>query len=295
MKEENILLNKQNIEDYFILNNYHKIPKLGLGTFNSKNLSTIAKESYKIGYRLFDTSSAYGTEKDLANGLWNGLFPVCKREDVYITTKLFLDHCFRKSEYTGLKKSLKQLRTSYIDNYLLHWAHTDVFIKNYKEMEKFYHDGLVRNIGVCNMDVPLLEKLLNECEVVPAINQIEVTPIFTQSEIQAYCQKHNILVMAYTPFARMHEKLFTNKKLIELSKKYDKKITQIILRWNIQQGRCVIPKTSNVSRLYDNANVYDFELSNEDLISIDEMNQNFRVRYAPDKYPIEWRKNNAKA
>lgn len=279
-----------NDENYFILNNYHKIPKIGLGTFNSTELTSIAKQSINLGYRLFDTSPAYRTEKPLAKGLWNHVFSSVDRKSCYITTKLFLNCCFDNSEYKGLKKSLKQLHTEYIDNYLLHWAHPDVFIKNYKEMEKFYHDGLVRNIGVCNMDIPLLEKLLNECEVVPAINQIEITPIFTQKDIIDFCKKHNILVMAYTPFARMDERLFNNEVLKNLAQKYNKKETQIILRWNIQQGRCVIPKTSNPMRLKENFDIFDFNLSEEDLIAIDNMNLNLRVRFAPDTYPIDWRK-----
>ena len=125
-----------NDENYFILNNYHKIPKIGLGTFNSTELTSIAKQSINLGYRLFDTSPAYRTEKPLAKGLWNHVFSSVDRKSCYITTKLFLNCCFDNSEYKGLKKSLKQLHTEYIDNYLLHWAHPDVFIKNYKEIHE---------------------------------------------------------------------------------------------------------------------------------------------------------------
>lgn len=279
---------------YFILNNGNKIPSLGLGTFKQSNLSKIARESTKIGYELFDTSPAYGTEKSLSKGLYKPFFFSNKQErrKYSITTKLFLSDCFNNKEYQGLKKSLKQLSTEYIDTYLLHWAHPDVFIHNYKEMEKFYKDGLVKNIGVCNMEIHHLEKLLNECEIVPAINQIEVTPILTQKPLLDFCKKHNILVMAYTPFGRMHEKIFSNSKLVSLSKKYNKKITQIILSWNIQQGRSVIPKTSNIERLKENYNIFDFELRKEDLDEIDNLNENFRIRFHPDIYPIEWRKNN---
>ena len=267
---------------------------MGLGTFNQNKLIQVAKESTKIGYELFDTSAAYGTEKNLSRGLWKGLFfsNKEKRKKYSITTKLFLTDCFDGNEYRGLKNSLKALSTDYIDNYLLHWAHPDVFIHNYKEMEKFYKDGIVKNIGVCNMEIHHLKKLLNECEVVPAINQIEVTPMLTQKPVIEFCNQCGILVMAYTPFARMHEKLFNNPLLISLAEKYNKKITQIILRWNIQQGRCVIPKTSNINRLKENYDIYDFELSSEDLNLIDSINENFRVRFHPDIYPIDWRKNN---
>lgn len=279
---------------YFTLNNGNKIPSLGLGTFNQKSLIEVARESAKIGYELFDTSPAYGTEKNLSKGLWKGLFfaDKQKRAKYSVTTKLFLSDCFDNNEYRGLKESLKYLSTDYIDTYLLHWAHPDVFVHNYKEMEKFYKDGLVKNIGVCNMEIHHLEKLMNECEIIPAINQVEVTPMFTQKPLIEFCQKHGILVMAYTPFARMHEKLFGNSILIELSKKYNKKMTQIILSWNIQQGRCVIPKSSNTERLRENFDIFDFDLSEEDLKLIDHINEDLRVRFHPDVYPIEWRQNN---
>lgn len=279
-------------EKYFILNNKNKIPCIGLGTFNAKNLKKIAHKSADIGYELYDTSPAYGTEKRLAEGLWKRFFYKKDRKQFFITTKLFLNNCFDNTEYLGLKKSLKKLSTDYIDNYLLHWAHPDVFIKNYKAMEKFYKDGIVKNIGVCNMEIHHLEKLMNECEIVPAINQIEITPMFTQKPLVEFCQKHGILVMAYTPFARMHEKLFTNQNLLNIAQKYDKKPTQIILRWNIQQGRCVIPKTANENRLKENFDIFDFNLSDEDLMMIDDINEDFRVRFHPDVYPIEWRRDN---
>ena len=280
---------------YFTLNNGNQIPSLGLGTFNSQNLSNIAKQAVKIGYKLFDTSPAYGTEKALSRGLYKGIFSTdqLRRGRVSSTTKLFLTDCFNGNEYRGLKRSLRALSTDYIDTYLLHWAHPDVFIHNYKEMEKFYKDGFVKNIGVCNMEIHHLEKLLNECEVVPAINQIEVTPLLTQKPLLEFCHKYGILVMTYTPFGRMHEKIFTHPALLSLTQKYQKKITQILLSWNIQQGRCVIPKTSNIERLKENYDIFDFELEKHDLEEIDQINENFRIRFHPDVYPIEWRKNNA--
>jgi diketogulonate reductase-like aldo/keto reductase len=277
-------------EEFFTLNNGNKIPVLGLGTFNQKELSKVAKASTKIGYKLFDTSPAYKTEKSLSEGLYKGLFfsNKEKRKEYSITTKLFLSDCFDGNEYRGLKNSLRNLSTDYIDTYLLHWAHPDVFIRNYKEMEKFYKDGLVKNIGVCNMEIHHLEKLINECEIIPTINQVEVTPMLTQKPLINFCNNYNILVMTYTPFARMHDKLFNNSTLNFLAEKYNKKITQIILRWNIQQGRCVIPKTSNIERLKENFNIFDFKISEEDLLLIDKINEDFRVRFHPDIYPIEW-------
>jgi len=159
-------------------------------------------------------------------------------------------------------------------------------------MEKFCQDGLVKNIGVCNMTVPLLERLLDKCDIVPAVNQVEITPVFTQKPLLEFCRKHQILVMAYTPFGRMHEKIVQNPVLLSLQEKYNRPLTQLILHWNIAQGRCVIPKSSNVQRLRDNFNIFDFEISAEDLAKIDAVNEDFRIRFDPDVYPLEWRKQN---
>ena len=279
---------------FFQLNNRNKIPILGLGTFANKGniLTRTIKDAIAIGYRLFDTSPAYENEKYIGNGVWKKFLRIddVERKKYFLTTKLFLNDCEKGTEYKGLKKSLKLLGTDYVDNYLLHWALPDKYVKNYKEMEKFYKDGLVKNIGVCNMEIHHLEKLMDKCEIIPAINQIEVTPMLTQKPLIEFCNLHNILVMSYTPFARMNEKLINNQILIELAKKYNKKLTQIILRWNIQQGRCVIPKTSSAERLKENFDIFDFEISSEDLRLIDSINENYRVRFHPDIYPMEWRK-----
>ena len=287
-----------NKTEYFTLNNGREIPKLGLGTFasNGDELEKAIKTALKVGYRLFDTSLAYKNETSVGQGLWGNFWTKwIDRKKVYVTSKLFLNHCLDNKEYSGLKKTLKNLNTTYLDNYLLHWALDETYIKNYKEMEKFYKDGLVKNIGVCNMDIPRLEKLLNECDVIPAINQVEITPVFTQKPLIEFCKKHNILVMAYTPFARMHEKLFNNEILLKIAEKYNKKPTQIILKWNIQQGRSVIPKSANPQRIKDNFNIFDFNIESEDLKIIDSINENFRVRFDPNVYPKEWlRKHNAK-
>ena len=278
--------------DCFKLNNGFKIPALGLGTFNNlgPEAENAVKAASKTGYRLFDTSPAYGNESVL-KCLWQRFFGI-ERSKYIIETKLFLNSCVDNKEYSGLKESLKNLNIKYIDIYLLHWAHPKLFIKNYKEMEKFYKDGLVKTIGVCNMEIHHLEQLMNECDIVPAINQIEVTPMLTQKPLIEFCKNHGILTMAYTPFARMHEKLFNNSALIELANKYNKKPTQIILRWNIQQGRCVIPKSSNKERIKENFDIFDFVLSKEDLDLIDSINEDFRVRFHPDVYPLQWGQEN---
>jgi diketogulonate reductase-like aldo/keto reductase len=287
------------MKEMFKLNNGLEIPQIGFGTYpmNGEILVSALKSAKEIGYKLFDTSPAYGNEMDLAKGLYIRKIRFLgnvSREKYIIQSKLFLNHCITRKEITGLKESLKRLNTDYIDIYLMHWADPETFVDNWKAMEKFYKDGLVKTIGVSNMEQHHLEKILDSCEVVPSVNQVEVTPIFTQKPLIAFCNQNKIHVEAYSPFARMHEKIFNNQILKDIALKHNKKITQVILKWNIQQGRSVIPKSQTPERLKDNLDIYDFELSGEDLNMIDSINENFRVRFHPDIYPREWREKNAK-
>lgn len=287
------------MSQYFELNNDFKIPHLGFGTFPMYGdiLISALKSAKEIGYKLFDTSPAYGNERDLAIGLYRRkikFFGNVNRDKYLIQTKLFLDYCINHKEIEGLRQSLKSLNTDYIDIYLMHWADPETFIDNWKAMEKFYKDGLIKTIGVSNMEQHHLEKILDKCEIVPAINQIEITPMLTQKKLMEFCNQNNIHVQAYSPFARMHEKLFNNQILQDISAKHNKKITQIILKWNIQQDRSVVPKSQTPERLKENMDIYDFELSKEELDMIDSINEDFRVRYHPNVYPVEWRKENAK-
>lgn len=275
---------------YVRLNTGNMLPLLGFGTFPMKGkiLKKAVKVGKKIGFRLFDTATAYQNEKDLGKALWGkySLFKFIKRPHYFITTKLFLDDCRKHTERQALLTSMEKLGVSYVDLYLMHWADPDCFVDNWKEMEKLYKEGLAKNIGVCNFEIHHLQRLLDECEIVPAVNQVECHPLLTQKPLLQFCQEHGIIVQSYSPFARMDDKLVKNPLLLELADKYKKTVTQIILKWNIQQGRCVIPKSANPERLKENFNIFDFYLSREDLSAIDELNQDYRIRFHPDVYPI---------
>ncbi len=282
-------------QEYFTLNNGQKIPAIGLGTFPMKGdvLIEALRHAKAAGYSYFDTSKAYANEPDLAKGLYTGMIPFFtkfKRKKYIIQTKLFLDACVAHQERKGLIGALKRLNTDYIDIYLMHWAYPDTFVRNYKAMEKLCTEGLVKSIGVSNMEIHHLQKILDACTIPPAINQVELTPLLTQKPLIEFCKANGIHIQGYTPFGRMHEKLFANPLLLELAEKYGKKITQIILRWNIQQGRSVLPKSQSPERLCENLSVFDFTLSQEDLERIDGLNEDHRFRYHPDVYPLEWRR-----
>ena len=281
-----------NKDNFIKLNDGKKIPIIGEGTYPMTGIKCqkAIKSALKCGYRLFDTSPAYANEKEIGNAIFKGFSGYINRinrKNIFISSKLFLDACRTNSEIKQLKNSLKLLKIDYLDLWLLHWADLNYFIKNYKCMEKAQKEGLVKSIGVCNCEIYHLERILNECDIVPAINQIECHPLLTQKKIINFCNKHNIIVEAYSPLARIDKRLYKNNILINLQKKYNKSISQIILKWHIQQNRIVIPKSSDFNRLKENYNIFDFKILDSDLNKIDSLNQDLRIRFDPYRYPIE--------
>jgi len=231
------------------------------------------------GYSSFDTSAAYGNERWLGFGQ-----KLCEksRRELFITTKLSNTQQRSGDVEKALQKSLKFLRISYVDLYLMHWPNPDTYLDCWKKMEELYNKGVARAIGVCNFHQHHLEKLLEIATVTPAVNQIELHPLLSQKSLLNFCNKKRIQVVAYSPVARMHDKLIGNFILTELAKKYGKTVTQIILRWDYQCGVITIPKTQQVKRLLENIEIFDFELSSDEILAIDSINEDFRVRHNPD-------------
>ena len=266
--------------EYFTLNDGNKIPALGMGTFPLNHFSLVRAEFFAIaaGYELFDTSAAYGNERFLALGR---LLSLKCRRNLFITSKIS-NHdrlCFSTAE--ALKRSLKRLRLDYLDLYLIHWPMPG-FEQTWKDMVDLKKDGLIRSIGVANFHQHHLESLFRVSDVVPAVNQIELHPLLNQRPLVNFCAKHGIQVEAYSPVARMHEKLIKNSTLKALSEKYQKSVPQIIFRWNFQNHVIAIPKASKKARLIENISIFDFQLSEDDMNQIDTINANFRVRHDPD-------------
>lgn len=301
----------QNIE-YITLNNGVKIPCIGngpggfsypssqigwlnhipmIGSFTNK---VIRKLSYlhnkrkkinsiahclKLGYLFIDYSSAYGNEDMIRKALKkSGL----KREDVFLISRAANKDQFNGQVRESFMKSLKAFGVDYFDLYMFHWPVTGHFIDTYKEMEKLYKEGLCRSIGVCNCHQHHLQEILDKCTVVPAVNEFEVHPLFTQKPLIEFCKQRDIQVIAYTPLARNDDRLRKNLILQGLGKKYNKTIAQIILRWDIQQGIIPIPRSSNYQRQASNIDIFDFELTNDEMKAIDSININSRLRFDPD-------------
>ncbi|MGN0556388.1 MAG: aldo/keto reductase [Acutalibacteraceae bacterium] len=229
------------------------------------------------GFSMVDTSSAYGMSEQVI-GEELKRFP---RADARVITKLCNQDQFTGNVEQALKKSLSRLGMDYVDVYLMHWPVTDVYPENWKKMEDLYRRGLCKAIGVCNCHRHHLEEILKIAQIKPMINQIECHPLLTQDELREYCRQNGIQVMAYTPTARMDERL-RKTVLVKLAAKYHKSVAQIILRWHIQLGNIPVVNTLNPVHLAENANIFDFALSEAEMQEITAININSRLRYDPD-------------
>lgn len=262
-----------------------KVAKYWIGNALKRNrqykldtsIGPILNKLSSVGCHLIDTSRAYaGSERCIGNMLKNE-----KREDYFIVTKLCNHDQINGNIREALLTSLSELQTDYVDLYLMHWPVTDTFLNAWKEMEKLYKEGYCRAIGVSNCNIHHLEALQTIAEIKPMVNQIECHPLFTQNELRDYCKKNGIQVMAYTPTARMDERL-KKTVLVEIAKQHKKSMAQVILRWHIQLGNIPIVNTANIAHLKENYDIFDFELNADEMNQISAININSRLRYDPD-------------
>jgi len=267
---------------FITLNNGLKMPILGFGTFplNKIKLVKCILIAIKHGYLNIDTSRAYGNEKWI--GIALKLLRLLGTKKLFITTKLGNPDQRKGNVRKALTESMKRLGVDYIDLYLMHWPNPETYIDSWKQMEELYKEGLVGAIGVCNFHEHHLEKLIEICEVIPAINQIELHPLLTQTSLREYCQKKGIQVESYSPIARMNPKLIENDILVSISNKYKKTVPQIILRWNIEHNIVTIPKSGTKNRIIENIDIFDFQLTKDEIKQIDGINEDYRVRHNPD-------------
>ncbi|TDM33123.1 aldo/keto reductase [Macrococcoides canis] len=268
------------------LNNGVSMPQLGLGVYKitDEAMHAVVKTGLDAGYRAFDTAHFYFNEASLGKALNETNIP---REELFITTKLWNDHQGYEQTKQAFNASLQKLNMDYIDLYLIHWPcpEDDLFIESYKAMEELYHEGKIKALGVANFKEHHLDKLLQETTVIPTVNQIEYHPIFNQDKLQQYCKDKGIAVTAWSPLMRGGE-LFENETLKRIAEKYNKTVAQIIIRWHIDSGRIVIPKSSNVERIKENIDVCHFELMEQDIEAINHLNRNERQFKDPDKIKI---------
>ena len=261
-------------ENFKVLNNGIKVPSIGFGTYKSGNdeeTAKIIKYALNIGYRQIDTASFYGNEVGIGNGIKESRI---NREDIFLVTKLWNDDHGYDKTIEAFNKSLERLQVNYIDLYLVHWPNK-LNSETWKAFEYLYKTGKVKAIGVCNFKIGHLEELKKTAEIMPMVNQVEIHPQSSKNDMLSYCEENNIQLVAWSPI--MRGKLFSNKLMIDLSEKYKKTIAQIILRWHVQRGIIPIPKSSNEERIKENLSIFDFELSNDDMNTIDLLNEGDNV------------------
>ena len=249
------------------LNNGVEMPILGFGVFQVKDLAECERsvvDAIDVGYRLIDTAQSYENEKAVGNAIKKSGVP---REELFITTKLWI----QSDGFTGTKKafenSLKKLQLGYVDLYLIHQPFGDVY-GEWRAMEEIYKEGKARAIGVSNFQPDRLIDLIIHNEILPAVNQIETHPFHQQIETQAFLKENNVQIESWGPFAEGKNNLFHNELLASIGKKYNKSIAQVVIRWLTQRGIVAIPKSVRKERMEENLNSLDFTLSNEDMDAI---------------------------
>lgn len=288
----------------YTLSDDNIIPSIGLGTWQSAPNTVGKAVEYALmeaGYNHLDCASIYGNEKEIGKSL-EKVFAKRKREDIFITSKLWnTDHDPVDVE-TACRKTLSDLHLEYLDLYLIHWGvafqhgkdmepirngvvvRENISIREtWKAMEKLIELSLVKSIGVANFNTTMIIDLLTYAKIHPVMNQIEVHPYNSQQELLAFCKQNNIVVTAYSPLARKGSKgvtgpgLFDEPIIKEISTRYKRPISQILLNWAVSRGTVAIPKSITPERIKENMQIYDFELSVEDLAQIDSLNQNLRL------------------
>jgi diketogulonate reductase-like aldo/keto reductase len=264
----------QDKQPFVTLNNGIKIPQLGLGVWNireGKDVIDAVSTAIETGYRSFDTAAVYGNEHGVGAAIAQSNIP---REEIFVTTKLWNTYHGYDSALGEFEKSRQELGLEYIDLYLIHWpvSPPKVIAETWWAFEKLLSEGLVKAIGVSNFSRQNLDDLLSTSEIPPAVNQIELHPYLNQKQLRDYCDKLNIHVESYSPIMRAGIVL-DDPAINKIAKKHDRTPAQVILRWHIQHGLIVIPKSADPGRIKENFGIFDFELAKYELNEIDSLDR----------------------
>lgn len=267
------------------LNNNISMPQIGLGVYLMPSDQTAENVSHALesGYRLIDTAAAYGNEEGVGQGIKQSGLP---REEIFVTTKLWnSEHQYDKA-LKAFETSLQKLGLEYIDLYLIHWPlpMEDQYLDAWKALEKIYKDGRAKAIGVSNFKQNHIDRLLQESEIVPAVLQIEIHPTFNQPELRQYASEHNIQVESWYPLGGQKSvgELLKLPLIVNMAQKYHKTPAQIVLRWHIELGLVTIPKSSHPARVKENIDIFDFQLTQDEVQAISALDTGVRLGSDPD-------------
>ncbi|MDN9009391.1 aldo/keto reductase [Brevibacillus laterosporus] len=276
----------KNLQDTTTLHNGTKMPWFGIGVFKveeGSELVAAVKSAIKHGYRSIDTAAIYGNETSVGQAIREGIQEAnISREDLFVTSKVWNADLGYEATLAAFETSLNKLGLEYLDLYLIHWPVKGKYKDAWRALEKLYKDGRVKAIGVSNFQIHHLEDLMGKAEIKPMINQVEFHPYLTQKELITFCRTHDIQMEAWSPL--MQGQLLDNPVLQEIADKHGKTVAQVILRWDLQHGVVTIPKSTKEHRIVENASVFDFELTQEEMDRIDALNQNHRVGPDPDNF-----------
>lgn len=276
----------KNLQSKTVLNNGVEMPWFGLGVFKVEEgpeLVEAVKSAIKAGYRSIDTAAIYGNEKAVGEGIRAGIEATgISREELFITSKVWNADQGYEETIAAYEESLKKLELDYLDLYLVHWYVEGKYKDTWRALETLYKEDRVRAIGVSNFQIHHLQDVMKDAEIKPMINQVEYHPRLTQKELQAFCKEQGIQMEAWSPL--MQGQLLDNETLQAIAEKHGKTTAQVILRWDLQNGIITIPKSTKEHRIIANADVFNFELTKEDMETIDALNENHRVGPDPDNF-----------
>ncbi|MGJ9382859.1 aldo/keto reductase [Salipaludibacillus sp. CF4.18] len=271
---------------FITLNNQLKMPQLGFGVWqvDDEAATPAVEKAIEVGYRSIDTAMIYKNERGVGEAIRLANVP---REELFITSKVWNGDQGYENTLKAFDESLERLGLEYLDLYLIHWPtpEYDDYVDTYKAMEKLYKDGKVKAIGVCNFDIEHLQRLLDECDVTPAVNQVECHPYLAQNELKTFCKKHDIFLEAWSPLMQGGEVL--NHPIVQgIARDHDKTGAQVIIRWHLQNDSIVIPKSVTPSRIKENFDVFGFELSDDEMEIINNLDRGVRNGPKPSEMNV---------